>query len=62
MSVEEAADLAVRAIQRATHRDAFSGGYINVFHLTAEGGWRQIRRLDSAALPNPSVKADAPST
>ena len=54
MSVAEAADLAAKAIQRATHRDAFSGGYINVFHLTPKGGWAQIRRMDSSALPNPS--------
>lgn len=33
MSVEDAYDLAKRAIYHATHRDAYSGGIINLFHV-----------------------------
>ena len=53
MGWDAASDLAVRALQRATHRDAFSGGFLNVYHVTRRDGWRQVRRLDSAALPAP---------
>jgi 20S proteasome subunit beta 5 len=53
LSIEEATDLAMRAIQRATHRDAFSGGYINVFHVTKKGVWQQLKRIDSRRLPSP---------
>ena len=53
MAWSEATDLAVRALQRATHRDAFSGGYLNVFHVTKRDGWKQARRVDSAELPVP---------
>eukprot|EP00808_Paulinella_micropora_P016689 g55432.t1 len=40
MSVEEAVELGKRAIWHATHRDAASGGTINVFHISADG-WKQ---------------------
>jgi len=53
LSQEEAIELAVRAIQRATHRDAFSGGYINVYHISPTEGWHQISRIDSAQLEEP---------
>jgi len=47
----DAIELALLAIRRATHRDAFSGGFINVYHLSiGEGGsgeWRHIKRVDS---------------
>ena len=51
LTFEEAVDLAIKAIQTATHRDAYSGGYINVFHVTPEG-WRQVDRVDSGSFPN----------
>jgi 20S proteasome subunit beta 5 len=53
LSQEEAVALAVRAIQRATHRDAFSGGYINVYHISPTEGWHQVSRIDSAQLEGP---------
>lgn len=37
MSIEEAVELGKRSIYHATHRDAYSGGTINVFCITAEG-------------------------
>ena len=41
LSEEEAIDLAFKAIYRATHRDAMSGGYINCLVITEQG----MRRL-----------------
>jgi len=38
LSIEEAVELGKRAIYHATHRDAYSGGIINVFCIT-EAGW-----------------------
>ena len=35
---EDALELGSRAILAATHRDAFSGGYINLYHVK-EDGW-----------------------
>jgi len=46
LSVEEAIDLGRRAIYHATHRDAYSGGIINVYHIKA-GGWEKISANDS---------------
>ncbi|CAM9153673.1 unnamed protein product [Chrysoparadoxa australica] len=43
MSLEEAARLARRAVERAAHRDAYSGGYVNVFHVS-RSGWKQLSR------------------
>lgn len=37
LSVEEALDLGKRAILAATHRDAYSGGSVNLYHVTEEG-------------------------
>lgn len=39
LTVEEALDLGKRSILAATHRDAFSGGSINLYHITEEG-WK----------------------
>lgn len=49
MSVEQAVELGKRAIYHATHRDAYSGGVINVFVITAEG-WRQMYTGDMNEL------------
>ena len=46
MSVEEAIDLATRAIFHAGHRDAMSGGVINVYHVTAAGWTKVVDRKD----------------
>ena len=38
LSDEKALELGTRAILAATHRDAFSGGFINLYHVK-ENGW-----------------------
>ena len=40
LSVEEAIELGQRAIFHATGRDAYSGGTINVYHISKDG-WKQ---------------------
>lgn len=60
LTEDEAVALAVKAIQRATHRDAFSGGYINVYHISPTEGWRQVCRIDSAQLDNPHRDKEKP--
>jgi len=42
---EEAYDLARRSIYHATHRDAFSGGRVTVYHVK-ESGWERVSRDD----------------
>jgi len=37
MTIDEAVELGKRSIYHATHRDAMSGGTINVFVITADG-------------------------
>lgn len=37
MTEEEALELARRSILAATHRDAYSGGFINLYHVKEEG-------------------------
>merc|ERR1719440_1482008 len=49
MTSTEAFDLAERAIFAATHRDAYSGGTVRVYHITADG-WERIRETDSMEL------------
>lgn len=49
MSIKEAIELGKRAIYHATHRDAYSGGYINVYTITADG-WEQHYRGDMNEL------------
>ena len=45
LSVEQAIDLGRRAIFHATHRDAYSGGYVNVYHIQ-KTGWVKISSDD----------------
>jgi len=45
MEVEEACELGRRAVYHAVHRDAYSGGTINVYHMK-EGGWVKISADD----------------
>ena len=57
MGDEEALELGKRSILAATHRDAFSGGYINLYHVKEEGWvkhgfmdtnpifWRTVRSI-----------------
>ncbi|CAH1779466.1 unnamed protein product [Owenia fusiformis] len=41
MSVEDAYQLGERAIYHATHRDAYSGGTVNMYHMK-ETGWIKV--------------------
>ncbi len=50
VSLDEVIDIAVRAIRHAAHRDAFSGGYINILHINATGTHHIVRR-DSNLVP-----------
>ncbi|XP_041804846.1 proteasome subunit beta type-11a [Chelmon rostratus] len=43
LSKEEAISLAREAVFRATHRDAYSGNNVDLFHITAQG-WSQRER------------------
>nr|ANM86169.1 proteasome subunit beta type-5-B [Stygiella incarcerata] len=45
LTVDEAVDLGRRAIFHATHRDAFSGGKVMVYHVK-EDGWVRVCRTD----------------
>jgi len=49
LTVEEACELGRRAIFHAAHRDAYSGGTINVYHISEEG-WKHISAQDSNDL------------
>jgi len=49
MSVEEACELGRRSVYHATHRDAYSGGEINVYHVH-ENGWTKISKTDCYEL------------
>jgi len=49
LDVKEACELGRRAIYHATHRDAYSGGTVNVFHIS-EKGWEFISATDSDEL------------
>lgn len=49
MSVEDACELGRRSIFHATHRDAYSGAVINVFHIGPEG-WVQKFKGDMNTL------------
>jgi 20S proteasome subunit beta 5 len=50
MTADEAVALGIRAIRHATYRDAYSGGFINVYLITPEHGWRQVYSEDLASL------------
>ncbi|CAL4131992.1 unnamed protein product, partial [Meganyctiphanes norvegica] len=46
---KDAQELGRRAIYHATHRDAYSGGIVRVYHIK-EDGWHKISEQDSKAL------------
>lgn len=48
-SIEDAVEVALWAIRHATHRDGYSGGFINVFHINASG-IHHILRKDAREL------------
>nr|XP_015831046.2 proteasome subunit beta type-11-like [Nothobranchius furzeri] len=45
LTVEEATSVAREAVYRATHRDAYSGNFVDVFHITSKG-WTRRKRED----------------
>ncbi|XP_043939251.1 proteasome subunit beta type-8-like [Protopterus annectens] len=49
LSVLEAYDLAQRAIYHATHRDAYSGGTVNMYHMKKDG-WIKVSQEDVGEL------------
>ncbi|CAI5768678.1 proteasome subunit beta type-8 [Podarcis lilfordi] len=49
LSVEEAYELGRKAISYATHRDAYSGGVVNMYHMK-EDGWIRVGRTDVSDL------------
>ncbi|XP_059571275.1 proteasome subunit beta type-8 [Alligator mississippiensis] len=49
LTVEEAYALARHAIAYATHRDSYSGGVVNMYHMK-EDGWIQVGRTDVSDL------------
>lgn len=46
---DEARELGTRSILAATHRDAFSGGYINLYHIK-EQGWEKLGFTDTNSI------------
>ncbi|XP_003473768.2 proteasome subunit beta type-8 isoform X1 [Cavia porcellus] len=49
LSPEEAYDLGRRAIVQATHRDNYSGGVVNMYHMK-EDGWVKVESTDVSDL------------
>ncbi|XP_024115490.1 proteasome subunit beta type-8 [Oryzias melastigma] len=49
MTVEEAYELGCRGIAHATHRDAYSGGSVNMYHMR-EDGWIKVCKEDVSKL------------
>ncbi|XP_027427724.1 proteasome subunit beta type-5 isoform X2 [Suricata suricatta] len=49
LEVEQAYDLARRAIYQATYRDAYSGGAVNLYHVR-EDGWIRVSSDNVADL------------
>jgi 20S proteasome subunit beta 5 len=48
MSADDAVALGIKAIRHATFRDAYSGGFINVFLIT-KNGWERVFTQDLAS-------------
>ena len=49
LSLEDAMELGRRSIFAATHRDAYSGGIVRVYHIDADG-WHRMSEIDSMEL------------
>uniref|UniRef100_A0A8C8Z2S1 Proteasome subunit beta n=1 Tax=Prolemur simus TaxID=1328070 RepID=A0A8C8Z2S1_PROSS len=49
LSPKEAYDLGRRAIVHATHRDSYSGGVVNMYHMK-EDGWVKVESTDVSDL------------
>lgn len=50
LNEQEAIMVGIRAIRHATYRDASSGGYINVYMITRDSGWKLVFSEDLARL------------
>jgi len=50
MTPEEAVALGIKAIRHATFRDAYSGGFINIYLITRKDGWKRVFSEDLARL------------
>lgn len=60
---EAAVALARSAISCAAARDGYSGGYLNVYHLPAEGGhWERCLRLDTGTARRAAQGASSSSS
>lgn len=57
LSPEEAYDLGRRAIVHATHRDSYSGGVVNMYHMK-EDGWVKVESTDVSDLLHQYREAD----
>jgi 20S proteasome subunit beta 5 len=49
LSVTDACELGRRAIYHATHRDAYSGGQVNLYHMKSTG-WEKISATNVGPL------------
>ncbi|KAM4696550.1 proteasome subunit beta type-8 [Rhinophrynus dorsalis] len=49
LTPEEAYDLGRRAISHATHRDSYSGGVVNLYHMKQDG-WVKVGQFDVSEL------------
>ncbi|KAM6180950.1 proteasome subunit beta type-11 [Erethizon dorsatum] len=65
MTTQEAYTLARCAVAHATHRDAYSGGSVDLFHVR-ESGWEYVSRSDACVLytelrmlPEPELESEA---
>lgn len=51
LSLEDAINLGIKAIVKATHRDSASGGVVRVYHVNNHGGWTRVHdRIDVSEL------------
>uniref|UniRef100_A0A3B3UDR1 Proteasome subunit beta n=1 Tax=Poecilia latipinna TaxID=48699 RepID=A0A3B3UDR1_9TELE len=50
LTVEEATSIAREAVYRATHRDAYSGNFVDVYHVTSKGWTRRTDVLSNQCL------------
>lgn len=60
MTDDEAIALGIKAIRHATFRDAHSGGYINVYHITKHG-WKKVFTEDLARSPESFASSSSTS-
>uniref|UniRef100_A0A3B5R402 Proteasome subunit beta n=1 Tax=Xiphophorus maculatus TaxID=8083 RepID=A0A3B5R402_XIPMA len=49
LTVEEATSIAREAVYRATHRDAYSGNFVDVYHVTSKGWTRRTQYAANCA-------------